>query len=228
MRLDRFLAHATNLTRTLAKQVIKQQRVTINSKLAQSPAQIVLTKDEVKLDGELLRFPGNRYIMLHKPAGYVCTREDTHHADIFSLLDNSDDLHAAGRLDADTTGLVLLTNDGQWSHNITSPRRKCGKVYLVTLENPLTLEQITHITQGVMLHGEDKPTLPAQLDKISDTQARFTIYEGKYHQVKRMFAAVENRVIALHRESIGHIRLDTNLQPGAWRDLTHEEYRNTK
>lgn len=228
MRLDKFLTHTTDLTRTLAKQVIRQQRVMINNKTAQSPAQIILTTDDVKLDGELLSFPGNRYIMLHKPAGYVCTREDTHHTDVFSLLDNSDDLHAAGRLDADTTGLVLLTNDGQWSHKVTSPRRQCGKVYLVTLEQSLTPQQITQLTQGVMLHGEDKPTLPAQLEILSEKQVRFTIHEGKYHQVKRMFAAVENKVTALHRQSIGEIRLDDNLKPGAWRELTNEEYRSIK
>jgi len=226
MRLDKFLAHTADLTRTLAKQAIKQQRVTINLKAAQSPAQVVLTSDEIRFDNKLLGFPGNRYIMLNKPAGYVCTREDSYHADIFSLLENSDDLHVAGRLDADTTGLVLVTNDGQWSHRVTAPRHKCGKVYRVTLDQALTNSQISQLTQGVMLHGEARPTLPAQLEPVSDLQVRFTIHEGKYHQVKRMFAAVENKVVTLHRESIGQIKLDNSLQPGEWRELTNEEFRS--
>lgn len=228
MRLDKFLAHTADLTRTLAKQVIRQQRVTINLKTAQSPSQVVVTSDEIRFDDKLLNILGNRYIMLHKPADYVCTRDDSYHADIFSLLENSDDLHAAGRLDADTTGLVLLTNDGQWSHRVTAPRHKCGKVYRVTLAQVLTNSQISQITQGVMLHGEDQPTLPAQLEPVSELQVRLTIHEGKYHQVKRMFAAVENKVVTLHRESIGQIKLDNNLQPGEWRELSNEEFRSIK
>lgn len=224
MRLDKFLAHTTDLTRTLAKQVIKQQRVLINGEIARSAAQIICETDQITLDDKELSLPGVRYIMLHKPAGRVCTRDDAHHANVFSLIENSDDLHVAGRLDADTTGLALLTNDGQWSHRVTSPRHKCDKVYLATLAHSLTRDQAIQIEQGVMLNGEDKPTLPAQLQFISETQIRLTIHEGKYHQVKRMFAAVGNEVIALHRTSIGHVVLDSKLQPGDWRDLTQNEY----
>ena len=228
MRLDKFLAHTTDLTRTLARQAIRQQRVAINGQPADDASRAVQATDQITLDDKLLFLPGNRYIMLHKPAGYVCTREDTHHANIFSLVTHSDDLHAAGRLDADTTGLVLLTNDGQWSHRVTAPRRKCDKVYRVTLAQALSQDQTRQIEHGIMLNGEDKPTLPAQLEIISDTQVRITIHEGKYHQVKRMFAAVDNKVTALHRESIGHIKLDDNLKPGEWRELTNDEYQAFK
>jgi 16S rRNA pseudouridine516 synthase len=224
MRLDKFLAHTTDLTRTLARQVIKQQRVRINGQCADNAAQAVLATDQITLDDELLSLPGNRYIMLNKPSGYVCTREDPHHAHIFSLVSNSDDLHAAGRLDADTTGLVLLTNDGQWSHRVTAPRRNCNKIYCVTLAHELTPDQTRQIEQGIMLNGEDKPTLPAQIECMPQHQIRLTIHEGKYHQVKRMLAAVDNRVTALHRESIGHIKLDDSLQLGEWRELTNEEF----
>lgn len=226
MRLDKFISQATDLTRSLARQVVKQNRVCINDQLAHTVAQVVLATDRITLDGNLLSLPGNRYIMLHKPAGYVCTRGDTHHADVFSLVERSDDLHVAGRLDADTTGLVLLTNDGQWSHRVTSPRRKCDKVYLVGLAHALDIEQITRIEQGVALNGEDKPTLPAQLKLISDAHVELTIHEGKYHQVKRMFAAVGNLVVALHRQSIGQVVLGGGLLPGEWRNLTRAEYEN--
>lgn len=226
MRLDKFISQATDLTRSLARQVVKQNRVCINDQLVHTVTQVVLATDRITLDGNLLSLPGNRYIMLHKPTGYVCTRGDTHHADVFSLVDRSDDLHVAGRLDADTTGLVLLTNDGQWSHRVTSPRRKCDKVYLVGLAHALDNAQITRIEQGVALNGEDKPTLPAQLKLISDTHVELTIHEGKYHQVKRMFAAVGNLVVALHRQSIGQVVLGGGLLPGEWRNLTSAEYEN--
>jgi len=224
MRLDKFISQATDLTRSLARQVIKQSRVHINDQIAHAAAQDVLGTDDITLDGTLLSLPGNRYIMLHKPAGYVCTRGDTHHADVFSLIERSDDLHVAGRLDADTTGLVLLTNDGQWSHRVTSPRRKCDKVYLVGLAHALDNEQITRIENGVALKGEEKPTLPAQLKLISATNVELTIHEGKYHQVKRMFAAVGNDVVALHRQSIGPVVLGSDLLPGESRNLTRSEY----
>jgi len=224
MRLDKFISQATELTRSLARNAVKHKRVRINDQVVHTAAQDVLATDQITLDGELLSLPGDRYIILHKPAGYVCTRGDTHHADVFSLIERSDDLHVAGRLDADTTGLVLLTNDGQWSHRVTSPRRKCDKVYLVGLAHALDDEQITRIEHGVALKGEDKPTLPAQLKIISDRNVELTIHEGKYHQVKRMFAAVGNDVIALHRKSIGPVVLGSDLLPGESRDLTRAEY----
>lgn len=224
MRLDKFISQTTDLTRSLARQAIKQKRVRINDQVVRMAAHEVLATDQVTLDLNVLSLPGNRYIMLHKPAGYVCTRSDSHHTDVFSLIERSEDLHVAGRLDADTTGLVLLTNDGQWSHRVTSPRRKCDKIYVVTLAHALDHAQITRIEQGVELNGEDKPTLPAQLKILSDTQVELTIHEGKYHQVKRMFASVGNNVVALHRESIGPVVLGNQLLPGEWRNLTRTEY----
>ena len=222
MRLDKFLAHAAGLSRTLAKQAIKQNRIVINTTMARSGSEILTDTDKILFDGEILSLPGTRYIMLHKPAGIVCTRSDSHHADIFSLIDNSLDLHAAGRLDADTTGLVLLTNDGQWSHRVTSPRHQHHKIYLVSLAQILTTEQQLQLTSGVMLSGENKPTLPATVEIINTMQIRLGLQEGKYHQVKRMLAAVGNNVTSLHRESIGDIQLN-DLQASAWRELTPNE-----
>lgn len=223
MRLDKWLAHATGLSRKQIKYVLKDERVRVNDRIVTDSDLSVSAQDRITLDDELLTLQGHRYLMLHKPAGYVCTREDSHHPTVFSLVDDSDELHAAGRLDADTTGLVLLTNDGQWSHRITSPKKHCGKIYRVTLSEPLSSQQEKELAQGLMLNGETKATRPAQIERMSQTVVRLTIHEGKYHQVKRMFAAVGNQVTALHREQIGDIVLDKNLAPGQWRELTEVE-----
>ena len=144
------------------------------------------------------------------------------------------DLHIAGRLDADTTGLVLITDDGRWSHNVISPKKECQKIYRVWLRNPIPAEKSTALIeqfkQGIQLQGESSLTRPAVLELIADSdiankessEVLLTITEGKYHQVKRMFAAVGNRVIGLHREQIGGVELG-DLAPGEWRSLTAKE-----
>jgi 16S rRNA pseudouridine516 synthase len=137
-----------------------------------------------------------------------------------------DTLHIAGRLDVDTTGLVLITSDGQWSHKITSPKKDCGKRYLVELAEPIDDSLIQVFADGVELRNEDELTKPALLDIIDSTHVRLTISEGKYHQVKRMFAAVGNRVVNLHREAVGDIELNTDLAAGEWRFLTDAEMKS--
>ena len=140
-------------------------------------------------------------------------------------VDKAFDLHIAGRLDADTTGLVLVTDDGRWSHNIISPKKNCPKVYRVDLRNVITLEKSAELIErfkcGLQLQGEDQLTLPAVLEILSEKQVLLTITEGKYHQVKRMFAAVGNKVVGLHRQQIGDINLDVGL--GEWRYLSDGE-----
>jgi 16S rRNA pseudouridine516 synthase len=145
-----------------------------------------------------------------------------------SLIDieKMDTLHIAGRLDVDTTGLVLITSDGQWSHKITSPKKDCGKRYLVELAEPIDDSLIQVFADGVELRNEDELTKPALLDIIDSTHVRLTISEGKYHQVKRMFAAVGNRVVNLHREAVGDIELNTDLAAGEWRFLTDAEMKS--
>jgi 16S rRNA pseudouridine516 synthase len=134
-----------------------------------------------------------------------------------------DELHFAGRLDVDTTGLVLLTDDGKWSHRITSPKHKCDKTYYVWLADPVGEDYAERFKQGIELRNEREATLPAKLDVITEHEVRLTIREGKYHQVKRMFAALGNKVEALHRERIGDIVLDEELEPGEYRYLTEQE-----
>lgn len=177
-------------------------------------------------DGNVLQqLNGPRYFMLNKPEGYVCSTDDPINPTILYFIDEpvAEKLHAAGRLDMDTTGLVLLTDDGQWSHRVTSPKHHCEKAYLVTLAHPLAADTAEQFTAGVQLHGEKHLTKPAALEVIDEHQVRLTISEGRYHQVKRMFAAVGNHVVALHRERIGEIALDPTLEPGEYRALTEQE-----
>ncbi|UTW03496.1 16S rRNA pseudouridine(516) synthase RsuA [Amphritea atlantica] len=225
MRLDKYLSQATGLPRSLIKRQIKCKNVEVNGQICQDHGYKVVSSDAVLLEGREVSAPGPKYLMLNKPEGTVCATEDAEHPTVIDLLDleNIRDLHPAGRLDIDTTGLVLITNDGQWSHRVTSPKHHCDKVYLVTTADPISPDYAEQFATGITLRNEETPTLPATLDILSDTQARVTLQEGRYHQVKRMFAAMGNKVIALHREQIGKIVLDDDLEPGEFRFLTDEE-----
>jgi len=144
---------------------------------------------------------------------------------VLDLLDepNREKLQIAGRLDIDTTGLVLITDDGKWNHAVTSPRRNCKKRYYLCTAEDIAEDAITKLNKGIMLKGEKQRTKPASLEILYKNEARLTISEGKYHQVKRMFAALGNHVDKLHREAIGAIELDTGLEEGEYRELSHEE-----
>lgn len=224
MRLDKFLAHHLGISRTLVAKELRAGHVTINGEITKSGALQISSDDVIKYQDNLLEhITSKRYFMLHKPQGYVCSTEDPDHPTILYFIDEpmADKLHSAGRLDLDTTGLVLLTDDGQWSHIITSPKRHCEKVYLVELARPLSASLVSVFKHGIQLKNEKGLTKPASLEIIDDFHARLTISEGKYHQVKRMFVAVDNHVISLHREQIGHLKLDIAL--GEYRPLTTEE-----
>jgi len=134
-------------------------------------------------------------------------------------------VHIVGRLDRDTTGLLLLTDDGEWSHRITSPRHGCAKSYLAELADPLPPDAARRFEEGLMLRGEKSRTRPARLQRLAERKVRVTLHEGRYHQVRRMFAALGNRVLSLHRESVGALGLDPALAPGAWRPLSETEAR---
>ncbi|WP_119396360.1 16S rRNA pseudouridine(516) synthase RsuA [Salinibius halmophilus] len=225
MRLDKFFSDATGMSRKDAKRQIGKGNVTCNGEVEKRAAYVVAEQDEIAWHGEQLSIAGNLYIMLNKPPGFVCSTADPEHPTVLELVDvvSRTPLHAAGRLDIDTTGLVLLTNDGQWSHRITSPQHQCEKRYRVELADPITDEQIKQLEQGVLLRNEDTPTLPAKVAVIDVQEILISISEGRYHQVKRMLAAVGNHVDALHREAIGPIELDKDLELGESRYLTDEE-----
>ncbi|EKO3564185.1 MULTISPECIES: 16S rRNA pseudouridine(516) synthase RsuA [Vibrio] len=225
MRLDKFLCDALGTTRKESTQLLKSGDVTVDGIVRKSGSCQVTELSQVEWQGRALTLSGPRYIMLHKPQGYVCSHEDSFNQTAFVLLDeaNQRDLHFAGRLDVDTTGLVLITDDGQWSHRVTSPKHHCEKTYRVWLADPITAEYTEQFAKGIELRGERDLTRPAQLEIIDQQQVLLTIHEGKYHQVKRMFAALGNKVVGLHRERVGDIVLDPGLEPGESRYLTESE-----
>ncbi|ABO24841.1 16S rRNA pseudouridine(516) synthase RsuA [Shewanella loihica] len=230
MRLDKFISESTQLTRSLAKKALHRGEVTVDGQVIKDGSFKLNESQQVCLDGEPISLIGPRFIMLHKPADTLCSTVDEVYPSVLNLLDlpHKEDLHIAGRLDADTTGLVLITSDGQWSHRVTSPKRECGKTYLVQLADPLKAEWVEQFATGLALRSEEGLTKPATLELLGSHEARLTITEGKYHQVKRMFAAVGNKVVGLHRESVGEIVLDESLAPGEWRYLTEAEIASVK
>lgn len=224
MRLDKFICKSTELTRTEAKKLLKRGEVRVNGEIIKNGAVQVHENNDVTIDGQSLVARQSRYIMLHKPKDFICSNVDEIYPSLFHLIDvdKAFDLHIAGRLDADTTGLVLITDDGRWSHNIISPKKDCDKVYRVQLRDSLKADTAENFSQGVQLQGEKSLTKPAKLEKIDDREVLLTISEGKYHQVKRMFAAVGNKVVGLHREQIGPLAL-ADLPLATWRYLSEEE-----
>ena len=226
MRLDKFIAEQTGLTRSQAAKALKSGVVSVNEEIEKSGARKVSTEDAIRYEGELLEWlEGGQYFMLYKPQGYVCSHDDGEYPTVFQFFDYPlmNKLHPAGRLDVDTTGLVLLTDDGQWSHRITSPKHHCEKTYLVTLADPVEAFYAQQLAEGILLRGEKEPCLPAKMEILDDYNVNLTISEGRYHQVKRMFAALGNKVEALHRWRIGDIVLDESLEEGEYRALSDKE-----
>ncbi|MBR7887796.1 pseudouridine synthase [Marinomonas sp. A79] len=230
MRLDKYVCKSTDLSKLDAAACILAGQISVNGVIVTEAATQVHENNTIEWGERRLVARPFRYIMLHKPANTVCSNKDEVYPSVFrdQGIEKTEELHIAGRLDADTTGLVLITDDGRWSFNLTQPSNDCHKVYRVTLSRPLTEARGHDITElfsaGIQLQGEAAITRPAQLDILTPTNVRLTITEGRFHQVKRMFAAVGNRVIGLHREQIGQVKLD--IKQGQWRHLTADEIRS--
>ena len=224
MRIDKFICKSTELTRTEAKKVLKSGEVRVNGEIVKNAATQVHENNTIEIDGQILTARTSRYIMLHKPLDTICSNVDEGYPSILNYIevDKAFDLHIAGRLDADTTGLVIVTDDGRWSHNIISPNKECSKTYRVWLRNIVNESAIDKFKIGVQLQGETGLTKPGILEIIDDKEVLLTITEGKYHQVKRMFAAIGNKVVGLHREQIGCVKL-ADLPLSEWRYLTEDE-----
>ncbi|GLS28174.1 16S rRNA pseudouridine(516) synthase RsuA [Marinibactrum halimedae] len=228
MRLDKFISHRSPLSRSQVRPALKQGRITINGEIATNAAQKLTADDIIALDNTVLNPFEEHYWMFHKPLDCVCANQDSDHPTVLDFFADEDlplkkALQIVGRLDIDTTGLVLLTTNGQWNHWVTSPKYQCEKRYLVTLTDNISTEAIQQLENGVKLANEPYPTKPAKVEVLFTNEIRLTISEGRYHQVKRMLAAVGNHVEALHRESIGTIQLDEFLAPGEYRPLTQAE-----
>lgn len=226
MRLDKFIAEHTGQTRSQASKALKAERVSVNGEIEKNSARKVTAQDQIYFDDQPLTWvESGQYFMLYKPQGYICSNDDGEYPTIFDFFDYplSTRLHSAGRLDVDTTGLVLLTDDGKWSHRITAPKHQCEKTYLVTLADPVEVDYAEKLSAGIFLRGEKTSTKPALLEIIDDYNINLTISEGRYHQVKRMFAALGNKVIGLHRWRIGNVVLDDTLNEGEYRPLSTTE-----
>lgn len=225
IRLDKLISQSTDLSRKEVKRLAHKGEILVNGEVVKSTDLKVDESDVVTCQGEPIGAIGFRYFMLNKPEGYVSATKDREHMTVLEFIDEprKDNLSVAGRLDIDTTGLVLLTDDGQWLHQVISPKHQCEKTYLIETLKPLSDKDIVKLEQGVWLNNEKTRTKPAKLEVIDEYHYRLTITEGRYHQVKRMFAAIENKVESLHRERIGGIHLDPDLFPGEYRALTDDE-----
>lgn len=226
MRLDRFLCEMNMGTRSQVKEMIRRGQVSVNGKTAvKADLKIEEEKDLVCVQGRKICYRKFVYYMLNKPAGVVSAVKDHTAGTVVELLRQEDrqrGLFPVGRLDKDTEGFLLLTNDGDLAHRLLSPGRHVDKTYLVTPDHKLTEQDIFRLEQGVEI-GEDRPTLPGKVQSLEDNKILLTIHEGKFHQVKRMLQAVDNCVLALKRVSFGGIELDEGLAPGEYRPLTERE-----
>ncbi|MGG1944645.1 16S rRNA pseudouridine(516) synthase [Trinickia sp. NRRL B-1857] len=210
-------------SRRQCRSLIAEGRVVVAGNACTDPdADFAVDDLAFDVDGTSWRYRERAYLMVNKPAGYECSREPQHHLSVFALLPAqlaTRGVQCVGRLDEDTTGLLLLSDDGQFVHAYTSPKRKVPKTYLATTRHPLDERQLQALLGGVLLHGEKAPIAAADVRMRDEKLLELTVNEGKYHQVKRMIAAAGNRCDALHRERIGSLGLPSTLAPGAWQWL---------
>ncbi len=227
MRLDKFISDAAAMTRSESRKAIKSGRVSLAGEIAKDISLPVSEDEKILLDGEEIAYKKYVYIMLHKPSGYVSATEDRRQKTVLDLLDPSYSryqLFPVGRLDIDTEGFLLLTNDGDLAHNMLSPNKNVGKTYFVRLEKGITEDEISLLQEGVDI-GECV-TKPATVKRVSENEINLTITEGKFHQIKRMAKAVGNNVTYLKRLAYGSFYLDKTLGKGAYRELFDEEIEN--
>lgn len=226
MRLDRFLSNLPRFSRKDVRLALVAGRVKVDGLTTRDALHEVREFSQVMLDDETLQSgKPARYFMLHKPPGCVSATLDPQHPTVLDLLGepHKQDLHIAGRLDFNTSGLMLITNDGQWSRRLTQPATKLPKVYYVETEQEIGKHYIDQFAKGFYFAFENLTTLPADLVILDSHRARLSIVEGRYHQVKRMFGFFDNKVLRLHRESMGPLLLDPALGPGQYRALRADE-----
>ncbi|MCI9138603.1 MAG: rRNA pseudouridine synthase [Lachnospiraceae bacterium] len=224
-RIDKVLANAGMGSRQEVKAALKKGLVFLNGEKVTRPEMKINPKmDNIMFAGKPLTYQMFFYYMLHKPAGVVCAVKDPAHKTVLSLIEKPcpKGLFPVGRLDKDTEGLLLLTNDGELAHSLLSPKRHVDKTYYVKLDQPLEEEKARLLSKGLSI-GDEKDTLPAKLDILTKKEVMITIQEGRYHQVKRMFQSVGLQVLYLKRISMGGLVLDKSLKKGEYRTLTERE-----
>jgi len=229
MRLDRYLASCGIGSRKEVKNIIRKGRVLVdNIPVKDSNYQVVPNESEVVVDGQRIVYKQFVYLMMNKPAGVISATSDNKCTTVIDLISESwahRDLFPVGRLDKDTEGLLILTDDGLLTHKLLSPKKLVPKTYYAVIEGKVTNQDVELFKQGIQLE-EDFTTLPSQLAILESndiSKVYITIYEGKFHQIKRMFEAVSKKVMYLKRISMGNLKLDENLSPGEFRELREEE-----
>jgi 16S rRNA pseudouridine516 synthase len=228
IRLDKYLADMGVGTRSEVKNYIRKRKISVNSEVITDPnRKIILGEDEVLFEGNLIGYVSIEYYMLNKPAGVLSATEDKRSMTVIDLITTSKrkDLFPVGRLDKDTEGLLIITNDGELAHNLLSPRKHVDKVYFARIDGMVTNEDVVKFEQGLVI-DEELTAKPAKLVILSsgeESEIELTIQEGKFHQVKRMFEAVGKKVTYLKRLSMGTLQLDPTLEPGQYRELSEGE-----
>jgi 16S rRNA pseudouridine516 synthase len=216
-------------TRRYCADLVYADLVKVNGVLAEDPEERISIEDLIlNVDGKDWEYHEKAYLAFNKPMNYECSHKTTHHASIYSLLPApfiERGLQCVGRLDYDTTGLLLISDDGQFIHKMTTPKKNIGKVYEITAANPIEQSQIQHLLNGVVLDDDPRPCYAAACHQISEHVLAMTIVEGRYHQVKRMMAAVGNHVNQLHRTQIGAYHMPKDLPEGQWRWLYADDLR---
>ncbi|TVS13875.1 MAG: 16S rRNA pseudouridine(516) synthase [Gammaproteobacteria bacterium] len=224
-RLDRFLSQTLAIKRSDVRLLLARGRVEVDGERAVDIHQIIHRFSEVRCDGRILQNRTARYLMLNKPAGVVSATRDATHPTVIDLLDApwKHELHLVGRLDIHSTGLMLLSNDGQWSKAVSRPESKLPKRYRVAVRRSLTDAQVDAFRSGLYFGYEDSITRPAELTIAGEFEADVCLLEGRYHQIRRMLAQLGNEVLSIHRFAVGSLTLDAELAPGASRELTSAE-----
>jgi 16S rRNA pseudouridine516 synthase len=226
LRIDKIIADCGAASRKEAAALIKRGSVLANGVRVKSPSdKFDPDSDEISVNGQMLSYKKFRYIMMNKPSGYISSTEDAREKTVIELLDDGlkkQKLFPAGRLDKDAVGLLILTNDGEYAHNVISPNKKVDKRYYVRVDGVLTQNDCRSFESGIVLK-DGLECRPAKLSILSDNEGYVRIHEGKYHQVKRMLASLGKPVLYLKRCTIGSLQLDESLQPGEYREMTEEE-----
>ena len=227
MRLDKFLCDTAGLTRTEAKNAVKKGQIAVNGQVQKAADfKVKENTDTVTFQGRPLSYAAFHYYILHKPAGVITATEDKKESTVMDILreEKVKNLFPVGRLDKDTEGLLLITDDGELAHNLLSPKKHVDKEYLVKVRDSISEDDCRKLSEGVDI-GDEKPTAPAKVERVAEKEILLTIREGRFHQVKRMLQAVGNEVLYLKRLSMGSLRLPKDLEKGAYRPLSEEERR---
>lgn len=225
MRLDKFLCDTAGLTRTEAKNAVKKGQIAVNGQVQKAADfKVKENTDTVTFQGRPLSYAAFHYYILHKPAGVITATEDKKESTVMDILreEKVKNLFPVGRLDKDSEGLLLITDDGELAHNLLSPKKHVDKEYLVKVRDSISEDDCRKLSEGVDI-GDEKPTAPAKVERVAEKEILLTIREGRFHQVKRMLQAVGNEVLYLKRLSMGSLRLPKDLEKGAYRPLSEDE-----